>query len=108
MRESPAIAIISALQDGGAHVRAYDPEGMDQARAVLENVEYSRDAYGAADKADALVLVTEWDEFRALDFERLRAVMRSSPISGGSSGNVYRVNLVTGSGFDYVSVGRPK
>ena len=73
MRDAPSIALITALQDAGAKVRAYDPEGMKQARAVLDDVEYASDAYACTEGADALVIVTEWDQFRALDLERVKS-----------------------------------
>ncbi|MFC0373786.1 UDP-glucose dehydrogenase family protein, partial [Methylobacterium isbiliense] len=72
MREAPSLAIIAGLQDAGARVVAYDPEGMEQARGLLSGVEYAADAYACAAGAQALVLVTEWDAFRALDLGRLR------------------------------------
>ena len=75
MREAPSIALITALQDAGAKVRAYDPEGMEQARAVLENVAYAEHAYACIEGADALVIVTEWDAFRALDLERVKSLL---------------------------------
>src|SRR5262245_1999131 len=75
MREAPSIALVTALQDLGAKVRAYDPVGMEQARIVLNDVSYSQDAYSCAEGADALVIVTEWEQFRALDLSRLRDVM---------------------------------
>ena len=78
MREAPSIALITALQDAGAKVRAYDPEGMKQARAVLENVEYADNAYACIDGADALVIVTEWDAFRALDLQRVKSPAQAS------------------------------
>ena len=75
IREAPSLSLIVGLQDLGAVVRAYDPEGMDQARAELRNVEYCEDAYCLCPDADALVIVTEWAQFRALDLERLREEM---------------------------------
>src|SRR3954471_3098152 len=75
MREAPSLSIIAALQDGGARVRAYDPEGMKQAKALLSDVEYAPDSYACARAADALVIVTEWDMFRALDLGRLKAAL---------------------------------
>ena len=72
MREAPSIALITALQDMGAKVRAYDPEGMEQAQDVLPDVEYCDDPYECAAGADALVIVTEWEQFRALDLPRLK------------------------------------
>src|SRR6187402_2876622 len=71
MREAPSIPLITALQDMGAKVRAFDPVGMEQAKGLLQNVTYCADAYACADKADALVIVTEWEQFRALDFRKL-------------------------------------
>ncbi len=105
MRESPAISIVQGLQDAGAQVRAYDPEGMDAARAVVSDVTFGADAYSIAEGADALVLVTEWDAFRALDFPRLRLAM-SDPLFIDLR-NVYRRELIARHGFRYVSVGRP-
>src|SRR6266851_833275 len=75
MREAPSIALITALQDMGAAVRAYDPAGMEQARTELENVEYAEHAYACMDGADALVIITEWEQFRALDMRRLKDIM---------------------------------
>lgn len=106
MRESPAISIVQGLQDGGAKVRAFDPEGMEAAKAVLSDVTYGPDAYTIAEGADALVLVTEWDAFRALDFPRLRSLM-NDPLFVDLR-NVYRRDLIARHGFRYVSVGRPK
>ncbi len=68
MRDSPSIPLITALQDMGAKVRGYDPDGMEQAREVLNNVTYTESAYDCAQRRDVLVIVTEWEQFRALDF----------------------------------------
>ena len=75
MREAPSIPLITALQDMGAKVRAYDPVGMEQAKSVIGNVTFCDDAYACAKGASALVIVTEWEQFRALDFDRLKAMM---------------------------------
>jgi UDPglucose 6-dehydrogenase len=104
MREAPSLAIIAALQDAGARVRAYDPEGMDQARILLDDVEYAQDPYACAEGADALVIVTEWDAFRALDLERVRTVLKSPVIV--DLRNIYRPDDMERRGFTYVSVGR--
>ncbi|HEX2839674.1 UDP-glucose/GDP-mannose dehydrogenase family protein [Hyphomicrobium sp.] len=106
IRESPAIAIIQGLQDGGAHVRAFDPEGMEAAKAYVSDVAFGGDAYEIANGADALVLVTEWDAFRALDFTRLKSLMKEALFV--DLRNVYRREVVARHGFRYVSVGRPK
>jgi UDPglucose 6-dehydrogenase len=105
MREAPSIPIITALHDMGARVRAYDPVGMEQAKAVLEGVTYCDNPYACAEKADALVLVTEWEEFRALDFDRLKAAMARPLVV--DLRNVYRADEMAKRGFSYVSVGRP-
>jgi UDPglucose 6-dehydrogenase len=105
MRESPAISIVQGLQDAGAKIRVYDPEGMEGAKACISDVTYGADPYGIAEGADALVLVTEWDAFRALDFPRLRSLM-SEPLFVDLR-NVYRRDLIARHGFRYVSVGRP-
>ncbi|MEZ0243533.1 MAG: UDP-glucose/GDP-mannose dehydrogenase family protein, partial [Sphingomonas sp.] len=77
MRDAPSIAVIQALQDAGATVKAYDPEGVEQASKMLTNVEFSESPYAAADGADALVIVTEWDEFRALDLGRMKGILKA-------------------------------
>ena len=104
MRDAPALAIVTGLQDAGAEVRAYDPEGMDQARPLLPGVDFAQDPYACAAGADALVIVTEWNAFRALDLARLRATMRA-PILVDLR-NVYRPEEARQHGFSYSSVGR--
>jgi UDPglucose 6-dehydrogenase len=104
MRDSPAIAIVRALQDAGAKVRAYDPEGMEQAKALLDNVTYCDDAYQAMDGADAAVIFTEWDTFRALDFDRASELLRERLLV--DLRNLYDRADVERHGFRYVAVGR--
>ncbi|MBO0663040.1 UDP-glucose/GDP-mannose dehydrogenase family protein [Jiella sp. MQZ9-1] len=106
MRESPALSIIQGLQDRGALIRAFDPEGIDAARSMLDAVEFGTDAYEIARDADALVLVTEWDEFRALDLKRIKRLMRTPLLA--DLRNVYRSADVERQGFRYVGVGRPE
>ncbi|HEY5830867.1 MAG TPA: UDP-glucose/GDP-mannose dehydrogenase family protein [Hyphomicrobiaceae bacterium] len=105
MRDAPSIALITALQDAGAKVRAYDPEGMKQAQSVLENVEYADNAYSCIDGADALVIVTEWDAFRALDLERVRKLLKRPVVV--DLRNIYRPKEMAQRGFIYEGVGRP-
>jgi UDPglucose 6-dehydrogenase len=105
MRDAPSISVIAALQDAGARVRAYDPEGMEPAKAVLSDVEYAGDAYACAEGASALVIVTEWDIFRALDLERLKATLAQPVVV--DLRNIYRPDEMARRGFTYVSVGRP-
>ena len=102
MREAPSIPLITALQDMGARVRAYDPVGMAQAREVLTGVEFCDSPYSCAEGAEALVIVTEWEQFRALDFDRLRGVMKQAVLV--DLRNVYRPGEVNG--FAYHCVGR--
>lgn len=104
MREAPSISIIQALNDNGANVHAYDPEGMEAARSYVEGVTYGEGPYEIATGADALVIVTEWDIFRALDFGRLHQVM-SSPVIVDLR-NVYSKAEAVRSGFRYVGIGR--
>lgn len=105
MRDSPAIAIVQTLQDAGAHVVGYDPEGMDNAKKVIDGMDYASDPYEAANEADALVIVTEWNEFRALDFRRLKTAMKTPVLV--DLRNIYRQDEVAKYGFAYSSVGRP-
>jgi UDPglucose 6-dehydrogenase len=102
MRDAPSIPLITALMDMGAMVRAYDPVGMEQARQVLAGVEFCDGPYDCARSADALVIVTEWEQFRALDFEHLKAVMKQAVLV--DLRNVYRPEELEG--FAYYSVGR--
>jgi UDPglucose 6-dehydrogenase len=104
MREAPSIAVITGLQDMGAKVRAYDPAGVEQAKGVLSSVSFCENAYKCAEGADALVIVTEWEQFRALDLGRLKAVM-SSPVVVDLR-NVYRPDDMLKHGFAYHTVGR--
>ncbi|MGD9812001.1 MAG: UDP-glucose/GDP-mannose dehydrogenase family protein [Sphingobium sp.] len=104
MRDSPAIAVIQTLQDAGATVRAYDPEGMEQAQKVLDNVTYCTGTYEAIEGADALALVTEWDAFRALDLGRVKSLL-SEPIIVDLR-NIYPRDMIEDAGFVYHAVGR--
>lgn len=105
MRDAPALMIITALEDAGASVCAYDPEGIEQARPDLANVTFCEDAYDCAEDADALVIVTEWDAFRALDFKRLKGLMKA-PILVDLR-NIYNGEDVARHGFRYIGVGVP-
>ncbi len=104
MREAPSIAIATALQDAGAHVRGYDPEGMEQARPVLPGVELCDSAYQCITGADALVIVTEWNEFRALDLKRAHKLLKAPVVV--DLRNIYRPDEMARLGFAYTSVGR--
>ena len=104
MRDSPAIAIVQTLQDAGANIRAFDPEGMEQAKKDLPNITYCANAYEAMEGADALAIVTEWDAFRALDLPRVKSLLKA-PILVDLR-NIYPRDAVEAAGFTYTAVGR--
>lgn len=104
MRDSPAIAVIQTLQDAGASIRAYDPEGMDQARLFLDDITYCTGAYDAMTGADGVVIITEWDAFRALDLNRVKSLL-SQPVLVDLR-NIYPPEDVARAGLAYTSVGR--
>ncbi|MGN7125737.1 UDP-glucose dehydrogenase family protein [Methylorubrum thiocyanatum] len=103
MRDAPSLSIIAGLQDAGARIVAYDPEGMEQARPLLQGVDYAEDAYACAEGADALVIVTEWNAFRALDLARLKATM-AAPVLVDLR-NVYASADAEQHGFVYAGIG---
>lgn len=104
MRDSPAIAVIQTLQDAGATIAAYDPEGVEQAKLVLSNVNYCENPYEALEGADVMVLVTEWDAFRALDLSRVKSLLKAPVVV--DLRNVYRPEEMARHGLEYVGVGR--
>jgi len=104
MRESPSLAILPPLVEAGATVRAFDPEGMTEARKLMPQLEYCDDAYQAIDCADALVLLTEWNEFRALDLARVRNLLRNPVVI--DLRNIYQPQDMVDAGLTYHSVGR--
>lgn len=104
MREAPSVEIIRGLTERGARVCAYDPVAMTEARKVLSDIEYAEDEYAAVADADALVFVTEWNQFRALDMGRVRDLMKSPKVA--DLRNIYDPVHMRGLGFDYVGVGR--
>jgi UDPglucose 6-dehydrogenase len=103
-RDSPAIPLITALHDLGATVRGYDPAGMEQAKPQLPAVHYCESAYSAAEGADAIVIATEWEQFRALDLARLKSVMAQSVIV--DLRNIYRADEMKRANFRYFAIGR--
>jgi UDPglucose 6-dehydrogenase len=105
MREAPSIALITALEDAGASVRAFDPEGMEQARQVIPGLVLAESAYACVDGADAMVIVTEWNEFRALDLRRIKSLLASPVVV--DLRNIYRPDEMARLGFTYRSIGRP-
>ncbi len=104
MRDSPSLEIVPALIEGGAEVSAFDPQGMDEAREMLDGVNWCESSYEALEGADVVALVTEWNEFRALDLERVKASM-SSPVMVDLR-NIYNPEEMVDAGFEYYCIGR--
>ncbi|MBB3595698.1 UDPglucose 6-dehydrogenase [Rhizobium sp. BK529] len=104
MRDAPSITIVQALLDGGAAVHAFDPEGMEAAKSMLGPITYGKDPYEIAVDADAIVIVTEWEEFRALDLKRLKTIMKTPVIV--DLRNIYSLSDVTKHGFGYFAIGK--
>ncbi|HUF05349.1 MAG TPA: UDP-glucose/GDP-mannose dehydrogenase family protein [Aridibacter sp.] len=104
MRESPAIEIIKALMSRGASVKAYDPVAMDEARHVLPDIEYAENEYDAIEGADAMVIITEWNQFRALDMDKVKSLLKAPKIA--DLRNIYEPADMREMGFDYIGVGR--
>ena len=106
MRESPSLDILPALQEAGARICAYDPEGMAEAGPLLPGVEWCEGAYETMSGAEAVVIITEWDEFRLLDLERVKSLLRQ-PLMVDLR-NIYDPNEMAAAGFVYQSIGRPE
>ena len=105
MRDAPSLPIVSRLAEEGAAIRAFDPVGMDQARPMLpSSVQFCADAYDAATGADVLILITEWNEFRALSADRLSGLMRGRLVM--DLRNVFDPAAMVAAGFDYRGIGR--
>lgn len=104
IRFAPSLDIIQTLLSEGARVKVFDPQAMDKARKVLEGVKFCKDAYEAAKAADCLVIITEWNEFKELDFKRVKKLMRQPLIIDGR--NIYEPSLMKKLGFKYVGMGR--
>jgi UDPglucose 6-dehydrogenase len=104
MREAPSLVIVPALQAQGARVRAFDPQGMPEARRLMPLIDIASDPYACIEGADAMVILTEWDQFRALDLDRVKAILRKPVVVDLRS--VYKLTDMMEKGFSYVSVGR--
>src|SRR5713101_159680 len=104
VRFAPSIPVVKMLLEEGAIISAYDPEATAKAKELLPAITYCKDPYEAAQSADAILIVTEWDEFRAIDWHRLAGVVERPLIIDGR--NVFNIPDVTGHGFQYISIGR--
>lgn len=105
IRESPAIDIVKSLKEGGASIQAFDPIAIDNAKKILPNVVYCKDTYETAQDCDALLFLTEWNQFRSLDLDKIKSVMRAPIII--DLRNIYNPEKMREKGFQYTSVGRP-
>ena len=105
MRDSPSLDIVPALQKAGASIKAFDPAGIEEAKELLENIEYVEGPYQALEGADAVLIITEWDEFRALDLERVKSLL-TKPIMVDLR-NIYMPEEMAENGIEYHSIGRP-
>lgn len=105
-RDAPSLVIIPELQLAGAKIAAHDPIAMDEAKKKLENIEWCKDPYETAQDADALVIITEWNEFRALNFDKLSDTMKTKRLI--DLRNIYKLPYMAETGFHYVSIGRPE
>jgi UDPglucose 6-dehydrogenase len=106
MRDSPSLDIVAGLQDAGATIRAYDPEGMEEAETMMANVTWCADAYETMGGADAVSIITEWNQFRALDLERAKGLLKAPVMI--DLRNIYDPEDMASAGFTYVSVGRAR
>ncbi len=106
MRDAPSLDIVPALQAAGAKVQAFDPEGTHEARQLLRDVDFKADPYEVAAGADVLVIITEWDQFRALDLDRIKLLMKKPVLV--DLRNIYKPDDMRARGFAYTSVGRPE
>jgi len=104
MRDAPAIDIVNLLQNDGAKISAFDPKAMSTAAVVLKNVDYKKDAYEVADGADLIIVLTEWNDFRELDFTKIKKMMKNPNIIDGR--NLYDPEQMKANGFNYVGIGR--
>jgi UDPglucose 6-dehydrogenase len=105
MRDAPSLDVVPMLQKAGAVVRAFDPEGMNEAKKLLPDVVWCDEAYATMEGADALVIITEWNEFRALDLARVKSLLRQPVLV--DLRNIYKPSEMAAAGFRYSSVGRP-
>jgi UDPglucose 6-dehydrogenase len=104
MREAPSLVIVPSLEAQGARVRAYDPHGMAEARKLMPQLETTTDPYACIEGADAMLILTEWDQFRALDLDRVKKALRSPVVI--DLRNIYRPAELAAKGLNYISVGR--
>ena len=104
MRFAPSIYVIQELQKDNAKIKAYDPEAMEKAKSILNDVEFCKDPYEAAKDADALLILTEWDEFKELDLKKIKSLLKNPKIIDGR--NIYNPEDLKKEGFTYISIGR--
>jgi UDPglucose 6-dehydrogenase len=106
MRDSPSLVIIPELIAGGAKIRAHDPVGIEEARKHMPDIDYRQDAYDTMNGADAVVILTEWNSYRALDLARVKTLLKAPVLV--DLRNIYRPDEMAAFGFNYSSLGRPR
>ncbi len=106
MRDSPSLDIVPAMQKAGARINAFDPEGMAEAKEMLNDVNWCEDAYSTMEGADVLVIITEWNAFRGLDFDRVKSLLKTPTLV--DLRNIYNPDEIAEAGMDYHCLGRPK
>ena len=104
MRFAPSIYIINELKKEGANIRAYDPEAMEKAKEVIIDIKFCRDPYEASKGADALLILTEWNEFKEMDLKKIKSLLKDPLIIDGR--NIYNLETMEKEGFRYISIGR--
>lgn len=104
MRDAPSIDIINALTESGAKIKAYDPESMNVAKSILSHIKYTKDSYETIEESDLLIILTEWNEFKELDFVKMKSLMNQPLIVDGR--NIYDPEKMESLGFTYIGVGR--
>jgi len=105
IRAAPSLTIIPRLQEAGAKISTYDPKAMTEAKQYLRDISYHNDPYETLNEADAVVILTEWDQFRALDLDRVKSLIRGTTMI--DLRNIYLPDEMGALGFNYISVGRP-
>jgi UDPglucose 6-dehydrogenase len=104
MRDAPSVSIINKLSISGAKIKAYDPVAMENAKKIIAGIEYGKDPYDVCEKADLLIVVTEWNEFKQLDLEKIKKLMKTPVILDAR--NIYESKEVIKLGFIYQGIGR--
>jgi len=104
MRFAPSVDVIQYLQKEGAKIKAYDPEAMEKAKTIIKDIEFCKDPYEVSKDSDALLILTEWNEFKELDLKKIKSLLKNPLIIDGR--NIYNPEELKKEGFTYISIGR--